>query len=304
MSETKHIVFYSGGLSSFVTAQRVIEKYGTDNTYLLFTDTLIEDKSLYTFLLKTYSLLFGADVSELLTCVSFLEEIHRKPDERKKQLVALSHIVREKLDHFFWLTDGRDPWDVFRDYRYLGNTRISKCSHVLKQDMSRKFIFKNYDPETTVLYLGIDWTEEHRKESPTRNWYPYRVEFPMCEAPFLTREDMVEVVYGLGIDIPTLYTQGFTHNNCGGFCVRAGAGHFANLLKTNRFLYLYHEQKELDFQKFIGSNVTILRDRRGGTTKPLSLRMLRERIETNNKAIDVNDLGGCGCFVTDESVRE
>jgi 3'-phosphoadenosine 5'-phosphosulfate sulfotransferase (PAPS reductase)/FAD synthetase len=299
MSQTKHIVFYSGGIGSFITAQRVIEKYGTDNTYLLFTDTLIEDKSLYTFLLETYNLLFGADVLELLTRVSLLEELHENPDERKKQLVALSHAVTEKLDHFVWLSDGRDPWDVFKDTRFLGNSRLAKCSHVLKQDMSRKYIVKNFAPETSVLYLGIDWTEQHRKKAPTANWFPYLVEFPMCEEPFLTKTEMITILHEHNIKLPALYEQGFTHNNCGGFCVRAGAGHFANLLKTNKPLYLYHERKELEFQEFIGSKVAILRDRRGGDTKPLTLHALRERLEKNQKDIDFSDVGGCGCFVTD-----
>jgi len=43
-------------------------------------------------------------------------------------------------------------------------------------------------------------------------------------------------------------------------------------------------------------DVAILRDRRGGTLAPLSLRSLRQRIE-RDEPVDLFDIGGCGCFV-------
>ena len=49
----KHIVFYSGGLCSWATAKRVVEKHGKENVLLLFTDTLIEDEDLYRFISET-----------------------------------------------------------------------------------------------------------------------------------------------------------------------------------------------------------------------------------------------------------
>ena len=45
-----HLVFYSGGLSSYFTAKRVAKSYGVENLKLLFTDTMIEDEDLYRFL--------------------------------------------------------------------------------------------------------------------------------------------------------------------------------------------------------------------------------------------------------------
>jgi hypothetical protein len=49
----KHIIFYSGGIGSWMTAKRVIDKEGKENAVLLFTDTLIEDEDLYRFLKET-----------------------------------------------------------------------------------------------------------------------------------------------------------------------------------------------------------------------------------------------------------
>ena len=55
----------------------------------------------------------------------------------------------------------------------------------------------------------------------------------------------------LEIDIPRLYKEGFKHNNCGGFCVKAGMGQFAHLYKVNPRRYLEYENKEQEFREFI-----------------------------------------------------
>lgn len=47
----KHIVLYSGGLGSYFTAKRLIERgIPKEDIVLLFTDTKIEDIDLYRFL--------------------------------------------------------------------------------------------------------------------------------------------------------------------------------------------------------------------------------------------------------------
>lgn len=51
----------------------------------------------------------------------------------------------------------------------------------------------------------------------------------------------------------------------------------------------------------VGKDVSILRDRTGGTTKPLTLAALRQRIEEQPDQLDLFDEGGCGCF-TDVAV--
>lgn len=104
-----------------------------------------------------------------------------------------------------------------------------------------------------------------------------------------------------GIRKPRLYDMGFAHNNCGGFCVRAGQGHFINLLQNKRSLYLFHEQKELDMQEYLGrTDVSILTREVKGDEEKLTLRQLREEWESGlGNQIDLNDLDGCGCFASD-----
>lgn len=255
----KHIVFYSGGIGSWATAKRVINAHGKENVILLFSDTLIEDEDLYRFIDET---------------------------------------VKEMDVEYIRIEEGRTPWEVFEDSRYLGNSRIAPCSHILKQKVSKEWLKANYKPEECVLYLGIDWTEEHRTNAPRKNWSPYRVEFPMCEDPYVTKDEMIAELELLGIEQPRLYKMGFSHNNCGGFCVRAGQGHFANLLKQMPDLYKYHEGKEQEMRELLDKDVSILRRTRNGERFNLTLKQLRQELEANQtEEIDMNDIGGCGCFV-------
>lgn len=263
----KHIVNYSGGIGSWAAAKRVIGQHGSENTILLFTDTLIEDSDLYRFLKET-SEKFG---SELV-----------------------------------WLKDGRDPWQVFKDVRWIGNSRIAQCSHLLKQKVAREWIEANFKSDECVLYVGIDWTEIHRLPSIENHWQPYTVKAPMTESPYLDKTEMLRMLKDDGIRRPRLYDMGFAHNNCGGFCVRAGQGHFINLLQKNRELYLYHEGKELEMQKYLGrEDISILTRTINGVEQTLTLKQLREEWESGlGNQIDMLDIGGCGCFAYEDSEKE
>ncbi|SDX95865.1 hypothetical protein [Thermoactinomyces sp. DSM 45892] len=258
--DRKHIVFYSGGLGSWMTAKLVIEKYGKENIILLFTDTLIEDKDLYRFLNVTEEH-FGIQITRI--------------------------------------ADGRTPWQVFRDNRWLGNARVAPCSHHLKQKTARKWIEANFLPNECTLYLGIDWTEMHRRNAPIKNWHPYQVEFPLCEEPYISKQEIVGELANTGIELPKLYKLGFSHNNCGGICVRGGQGHWIHLLKTIPERYLEAEQKEQEMREFLQKDVTILSRQRNGKKHKLTLRTLRKEYE-QDKPIDILDIGGCGCFVDNE----
>lgn len=295
----KHIIFYSGGLGNWATAKRVAQRHGKDNMILLFTDTLIEDQDLYRFLLETTQNIYNIDQSDLIERTKHIPETsHETMEDRKEHLKQLADETRERNPNFVWLNDGRDPWDVFKDVRFLGNSRLANCSHELKQKMSKKWIKDHYSHEECVLYLGIDWTEEHRTKAPRKNWAPYQVEYPMCEEPLITKIDLAKDLEAEGLERPRLY-EWASHNNCGGFCVRAGQGHFAELYRNKPKLYKYHEEKEKEMQRFLEREVTILKRTRDGEKLNLSLEQLRHELEQGGEQVDMFDVGGCGCFVDD-----
>ena len=146
--------------------------------------------------------------------------------------------------------------------------------------------------------MGMDWTEGHRLERTQKHWEPYIVKAPMMEKPYMMKEQMIRNVISAGMKPPRLYEMGFPHNNCGGFCIKAGHATFNLLLKSIPERYKYHEEQEQSLQKSLGKNHTILKDRTNKTSDPLSLKEFRERIETKESGMfDLDDWGGCGCFV-------
>src|ERR1041384_4711829 len=84
-----HVIQYSGGIGSWATAQRVAAQHGTSRMVLLYTDTRVEEQSLYTFVAESAAQL-------------------RVP------LVTVA--------------DGRTPFEVYWDVRFLGNSRLAPCS--------------------------------------------------------------------------------------------------------------------------------------------------------------------------------
>jgi len=256
----KHIVSFSGGAGSFVAAMRVKEMYGVDNMQLLFADALIEDADLYRFL-KEAAAYIGAP------------------------------LVR--------IADGRNPWQVFEDVKFIGNSRIDPCSKHLKRDLIARYLAETFDPAEVTIYTGIGWWEPTRIEKIARNLKkyksPWRYEHPLTAEPHLDPREVLEQLDAAGIARPRLYGMGFTHNNCGGFCIKAGHASFALLLHNMPHLYMMHEYEE-NRLRAKGINGTILSDRRGDNKKkPLTMTAFRLRLEKDAADFDPNDVGGCGC---------
>ena len=208
----------------------------------------------------------------------------------------LGDIEEDLGQEIIHISDGRDVWETFEDVSHIGNTRIDPCSRILKRELLRSWIDDNH-PAGTDVVVGIDWTEDHRCERIRANYLPHRVLFPLIEDG-VDKCDMLAELDAAGIERPRLYGMGFPHNNCGGFCVKAGQAQFARLLHFFPDRYGWHEQREQDLRDKLDKDVSILRDRRGGTVKPLTLRAFRERVEAG-EAFDRTEWGGCGCATDD-----
>lgn len=238
---TEHVVQFSGGIGSFCAAVRVAERHGTDHLTLLIADTGIEDADLWR---------FADDTSRLLG-------------------VPLTKV-----------RDGRTPWQVFHDKRFLGNDRLAPCTRTLKQIPCRTWMSEHTDPADTIVYVGIENTPRDKARIPAiaRNWKPWRVSFPLCakREPARTKTELLNEARALGIEPPRLYALGFAHNNCGGTCVRAGQRQWKHLLDTLPDRYAHAEAQENALRELLG-DVSILRERRKGIGYPLPLSLLRTR---------------------------
>lgn len=260
----KRVVMFSGGIGSWMAARRVADAHGTASLTLLFCDTLIEDPDLYRFIDEA-----AADIGVPITRIA----------------------------------DGRTPFEVFRDERFLGNSRMDPCSKILKRKPADRWFKENCDKAATTIYVGIDWTEGHRFDDgeggglrPRRAADGWTYEAPMMEAPFLLKPEMLRIARERGLTPSRSYVSGFPHDNCGGGCCKAGQGQWAHLLRARPAVYAAWEQMEESMRELLG-DVSMMTDRVGdGKKKPLTLRAFRERIEAGGQ-VDAFAFGGCGCFV-------
>lgn len=303
----KHVVMYSGGGGSRNAAKRVKAAHGISALQLLFTDTLVEDKDTYRYMIESAAYLY--ELPKPYHLIAFCEQIPEiKSDadieRRKIILTELARKTMKLIPQFVWIQDGLSPWEVFKKSRWIGNSQVAQCSHQLKQKMSKKNVKGKFNPDEVTLYVGIDWTEIHRLDSIIKHWAPYTVKAPMTEPPYQDKLDMHRIDKEDGIKKQRLYEQGFGHANCGGFCVRGGQGHFINLLQNNRDYYLFNESKELEMQNFLDrDDVSILTRTVEGKEENVTLQKLREEWESGlGLQVDLYDIGGCGCFAQyDES---
>lgn len=270
-----YIVNVSGGLTSYEALRRTIAAVGQEHTVALFADTkgdsteehAGEDEDTYR---------FNADVAMLL----------RIP------------IIR--------VADGRDIWQVFKDRRYInmrvGAGQLAACSQELKRKAIDKWIDARYLPSEIVRVFGMEWSEASRMDRLREQLAPCEVWFPLAEPPYVDKCHIAAELERQGVAAPRLYALGFEHNNCGGGCVKAGQAHFARLWQTMPDRYLYWERKEAEVGEYLGKDVSILKDRRGGVTVPMSLATFRARLEAGGD-YDRLDFGGCGCFAQSPQLR-
>lgn len=264
----QHVVNLSGGDCSWWSANRVAEKFGTSGLVLLFADTLIEDLEVYQFNEWTAEY-FG---------------------------VPITRVSREMT-----------PWQLFRSEGLIANNRYPICSTKLKREPLDEWVRMHCTPKNSLfgepdtIYVGFDWTEPHRIADLRNVLSDWQIEAPMAEwKPIWDKCKMHAELEKLGRPLPRAYRDGFPHNNCGRRCVRAGITHFVHLYKTDPEQFLDWEREEVQTQEVfaargIDPSFTVLKDRRGKETKPLSFAHLRERILADDPTLPKDDWGGCGC---------
>lgn len=305
-----HVVKLSGGRASGVTAGLVVEEHGADNVCYIFTDTLVEHADLYRFMLELVGLLHSVDVSDLLPLCANLPEIYEDEEGRKSGLAHIRTLAANCLPMLHWLADGRTPWDVFRDERMMGSSRMDPCSKHLKRLLSDRYLRVHWKPTDTAVYVGLAAHESKRYTghwtalSGVRKWVPgirelmqpWDFRSPLVDLEGIGPAEMDAWLVSLGIRRPLLYDLGFGNNNCGGACVKAGHAAWARLLRTCRALFLWWERKETEFIAWIGNpRASILRDRRGGVTRPLTLANFRRMIEVGSDLTEMLLVSDEGC---------
>jgi hypothetical protein len=243
----RHVVSFSTGLSSALTVERVLGRYGRQDTTVVFMDTLIEDPDNY----------------------RFMEEM-----EARWELEIV--ILRE----------GRDPYQFASDQNMIFNQLVHRCTQTLK--IKPFMAYLKTLPEKPVIYLGIDYSEVHRCQAITRSYNAagYQVDYPLLWKPIEKRPYPYVARQDWGIEPPRMYSEGYTHANCGGSCFAQGQGDWLRTLTISPGLYRKREKWEAAMRQRPGpSQHAILRDQSNHKVTPLTLQELRERYQSKN--IDV-----------------
>ena len=208
-----------------------------------------------------------------------------------------SDVVQAVDGELIRLVDGRTPWDVFEDRKFIGNTRIAQCSSILKTDMVMEWLGANAEPDEPLV-LGMDWSEQDRIDRAQRVWAPRPV-VSLLNQFKITRPTYAKWLADYGLRQPSLYDAGFPHNNCGGACVKQGLQGWATLLEKYPQRFAEAEDRMALAMERIGPTARpFLRLTRNKVTTYLTLKEFRDRYQSGDIKIDpyVDGHGGCGCF--------
>ena len=258
---TQHVFTLSGGVSSWAAARVALDKglvKSGDEAVALFCDTLFEEPSVYEFL--------DASVADL----------------------GLP-LVR--------LCEGRNPYELFLDDRYLGNSRRAICSRKLKRDPMDRWRKKHCDPDDSYHYVGLDFAEINRFEKHREAMLPYVAVAPLIDF-LVDKSTCKRMAKERGLPLPQAYQDGFAHANCSGLCVQGGQGHWSRLYRLYPQRFEWAMRSEEQWQKETGKKNTILRRQEGGRKLRLSLRQLKARLDANPGLFPDDDGGGCGCALS------
>lgn len=108
----KHVISLSGGIGSYFTLKRVLEKQNKEDVIAVFCDVCNEDTDLY----------------------RFINDI-----ENKFNIKVLT------------LSDGRTPVELAKEEKFLYNSRVANCSKILKSRVFNNWL-KTLDEECTLYF--------------------------------------------------------------------------------------------------------------------------------------------------------
>lgn len=237
----KHIVSFSTGLSSALATERVLRRYGHASAEVIFEDTTIEDADNY----------------------RFMHDM-----ERRWGITVTA------------LREGRSPYQVFSAQHVIPNSRVAPCTRRLKIEPFVAYLRER--SESLTVHVGYDFSEMHRCGATQANYQAlgWDVDFPLLWQPIEYRPYPDVCRQDWGIEPPRMYSLGYSHANCGGVCIKQGNGDWIRTLIHYPERYAIAEDWEATMRENpTNANYAILKDRRDGTMRPLTLRELRQRHE-------------------------
>lgn len=266
-----HIVNFSGGVTSWVAAKRVVERYGSEGVTLITADTRGEADDWHDFVVAA-------------------------ADDVGAQHHVFVH--NEKYD---------DIYDLATKRKYLPNSMAGICSIELKVKPIKIWIDDN-GADGYIQYFGFDWSEIHRldklrAQNPNRD--AERIQAPLMWEPMITKRDCMELLKSSDLPMPQAYVQGFEHNNClATGCFKIGRKGWLQMMRNRPEVFERTENYELWFRENVNEKGALLmansdREMHGGQMRGPLLSELRATAERNVSLPFVDDVP-CSCFGVDD----
>jgi hypothetical protein len=305
---------FSGGGGSYRATKLDKKAYPDAPRRLVFTDTLYEDADLYRFLIEAAADVLGRKLSWSISADDFpdyrviedvpIEEYRGNPEWRDF-LADLRERTASDLPELIWLVEGRDPWEVYRDERMVGNSLKDPCSKFIKRNRLDAWRKAACIGARDTFIVGIGEHEKHRFDDGQGGALGPRMKAAgwHYEAPLIGQPELNPGLWMASARIapPRLYALGYQHNNCGGMCCKAGHAHWQNRARVHPERFAYDAMMERKVRNYLGKPAaTMLNDRRGDKQKkPLSLDAFADRLAAQPEVNYDYEPGssGCGCMV-------
>lgn len=268
-----YLVNMSGVLASAFCWLKAIQRFGRENVVARFADTATESPDTY----------------------EFIDRVER---------VAKQKLVR--------LTQNKDIWDIFMERGMLYAPKQSGGGCVASYWLKRVPLDEHAKqfPEAIIL-VGFGPDECDRVERLEKHRPDQEFDYPLRWKPRTWACDARNYLFNSGVRrFPKAYDEGMGHNNCNRQCINGGIGYWSLLWRDHLNRYLYNEGREQDFLAMLRSRgrkeITILRDRRGGTTKNYSLHQLRLDLESGARSVRESQRhpAPCACDIQTQNLLQ
>lgn len=272
----QYVVSLSGGVSSAVSADLAIKRYGREKVRLWFADTLWEDPDLHRFMADCMARWGG---------------------------------------RLYTFEDGRTPPQVAEDKHIIPNNLIRPCTFELKIKPFGKWLIRQPRPVTVLLGLSwsemhrIDkrrYWHRNGTKGPWKRPTGWQAKIPGVYEDFpLLWKPIVYDVFDycrneMRIEIPYLYRIGLNNNNCGGRCFAQSITGFMILRNEIPESFAWLRDWEQKMRGKYGDH-SILKDQSGDKNTTLTLLELEKRKRVRRQKGDdlqmtmFEDMSGCLC---------
>lgn len=216
----KIIGWWSGGITSAVAIDLIINEYGKDKLEVYFIDTKNEHPDTYRFK-KDCEKLYGLEIKTLTN------------------------------------TDYDSIQDVWIKYKSLNVANGAVCSSELKRKVRERWQREN--PNYDAQIFGFDTSEPNRAKSLKLNHPKTKPIYPLLENN-LSKEECILYLEKKYIKVPEMYYLGFSNNNCFGTgCVQGGIGYWQKIMREFPDKYEKMANVEHELTDLKGKPVTMLR---------------------------------------------